>query len=55
MNKKLNGHATKRSTYWAILNHSSFDNIKVPWIPPLLFDGKVILDFLNKAEFPTTI
>ena len=36
-------------TYWSIIN-SFLNNKKIPIIPPLFFEGKLISDFEEKAE-----
>ena len=48
MCQKLNDPLTAPKTYWKILNRL-LSNKKVPAIPPLLFDGKIISNFSQEA------
>ena len=49
MTKKLADSNTSPKTYWAILNRLLY-NKKLPTIPPLLIDGKLVSDFCKKAN-----
>ena len=49
MTKKLADSNTSSKTYWTILNHLLY-NKKIPTIPPLLVDGKLVSDFCQKAN-----
>ena len=44
--KKLNDPETNANTYWSIIKNCR----KVPVIPPLLTDGKLVSDFKEKAN-----
>ena len=46
---KLNDPKTAPKTYWAILKTFVNDS-KIPLIPPLLVDNKLVTDFLDKAN-----
>ena len=46
---KLNGSKTAPKTYWAILK-TFVNGSKIPLIPPLLVDDKLLTDFLDKAN-----
>ena len=47
--KKLNDPQTNAKTYWSILK-TIFNGRKISVIPPLLIDGKLVLDFKEKAN-----
>ena len=47
-NNLLDSKASPKS-YWSILK-TFLNNKKIPWIPPLLHNGKFIMDFKEKAE-----
>ena len=47
--KKLNDPLTNAKTYWYILK-TFFNDRKIPIIPPLLTDGKILSDFKEKAN-----
>ena len=47
--KKLNDPQTNAKTYWSILK-TFFNGRKIPIIPPLLIDGKIVSDFKEKAN-----
>ena len=49
LSKKLNGPNTSAKTYWSILK-SFYKGIKVPLIPPLLVNNKIVSDFTEKAN-----
>ena len=49
MTKKLADSNTSPKTYWAILNRLLY-NKKIPTIPHLLADGKLVSDFCKKAN-----
>ena len=49
MTKKLADSNTSPKAYWTILNRLLY-NKKIPTIPPLLFDGKLVSDFCKKAN-----
>ena len=49
MTKKLADSNTSPKAYWAILNRLLY-NKKIPTIPPLLVDGKLVSDFCKKAN-----
>ena len=49
MTSKLEDSNTAPKTYWLKLN-PFLSNKKIPAIPPLLVDGKFILDFCEKAN-----
>ena len=49
MTKKLADSNTSPKTYWTILNRLLY-NKKIPTIPPLLVDGKLVSDFSKKAN-----
>ena len=49
MNKTLEDSHTALKTYWTIINRLTYDE-KIPAIPPLFFDDKLILDFCAKAK-----
>ena len=46
LDKKINDPETNANTYWSILKNCR----KVPVIPPLLTDGKLVSDFKEKAN-----
>ena len=48
MTKKLADSNTSPKTYWSILNRLLYK--KIPTIPPLLVDGKLVSDFCKKAN-----
>ena len=47
--KKLNDPQTNAKTYWSILK-TFFNGRKIPIIPPLLIDGKIVSDFKEKPK-----
>ena len=47
--KKLNDPETNAKTYWSVLK-TFFNGRKIPVIPPLLIDGKIVSDFKVKAN-----
>ena len=49
MTKKLADSNTSSKSYWTILNRLLY-NKKLPTIPPLLVDGKMVSDFCKKAN-----
>ena len=49
MTKKIADSNTSPKTYWTILNCLLY-NKKIPTIPPLLVDGKLVSDFCEKAN-----
>ena len=49
MTKKFADSNTSPKTYWTILNRLLY-NKKLPTIPPLLADGKLVSDFCKKAN-----
>ena len=49
MTKKLADSNTSPKTYWTILNRFLY-NKKLPTIPPLLVDGKLVSDICKKAN-----
>ena len=49
MTKKLADSNTSPKTYWTILNRLLY-NKKLPTIPPLLVDGKLVSDFCKKVN-----
>ena len=49
MTKKLADSNTSSKSYWTILNRLLY-NKKLPTIPPLLVDGKLVSDFCKKAN-----
>ena len=49
LSSKLNNRDTAPKTYWFIRN-MFLNNKKIPNIPPVLFEGKLISDFEKKAE-----
>ena len=49
MTKKLADSNTSPKTYWTILNRLLY-NKKIPTIPPLLVDGKLVSDFCKEAN-----
>ena len=49
LSKKLNNPSTRSKTYWSILK-SSYKGNKVPLIPPLLVNNKIVSDFTEKAN-----
>ena len=52
MSEKLRSCLTAPKTYWKILNRF-LNNLKIPSIPPLLVNGKVVSNFLGKQNFAT--
>ena len=46
---KLNDPKTAPKTYWAILK-TFVNGSKIPLVPPLLVDNKLVTDFLDKAN-----
>ena len=49
LSKKLNNPSTRSKTYWSILK-SFYKGNKVPLIPSLLVNNKIVLDFTEKAN-----
>ena len=49
LSSKLDNPDTAPKTYWSIINRF-LNNKKIPMIPPVLFEGKLISDFEKKAE-----
>ena len=49
LSSKLDNPDTAPKTYWSIVNRF-LNNKKIPIIPPVLFEGKLISDFEKKAE-----
>ena len=49
MAKKLNDPQTNAKTYWAILK-TFFNGRKIPIIPPLVTEGKLVSNFKEKAN-----
>ena len=49
LSSKLDNPATAPKTYWSIINRL-LNNKKIPIIPPVLFEGKLISNFEKKAE-----
>ena len=49
MTKKLADSNTSPKTYWNILNRLLY-NKKLPSIPPLLVDGKLVSDICKKRK-----
>ena len=49
LSSKLDNPDTAPKTYWSIINRF-LNNKKIPIIPPVLFEGKLISDFKKKAE-----
>ena len=49
LSSKLDSRDTVPKTYWSIIN-GFLNNKKIPTIPPVLFEGKLISDFKKKAE-----
>ena len=47
--KKLNDPQRNAKTYWSILK-TFFNGRKIPIIPPLLIDGKIVSDFKEKTS-----
>ena len=47
--KKLNDPQTNAKTYWNILK-TFFNGRKIPIIPPILIEGKLVSDFKEKAN-----
>ena len=52
--KKLADYNTSPKTYWTILNRLLY-NKKLPTIPPLTVDGKLVSDFRKKQTFLITV
>ena len=46
---KLNNPQTSHKTYWSIIK-SCYNGRKIPIIPPLSVNGKIITDFNEKAN-----
>ena len=46
---KLDNRDTAPKTYWSIINRF-LNNKKIPTIPPVFFEGKLISDFEKKPE-----
>ena len=49
LSSKLDNPDTAPKTYWSIINRF-LNNKKIPIIPPVLFEGKLISDFEKNAE-----
>ena len=49
LSKKLNDPNTSAKTYWSILK-SYYKGNRVPLIPPLLVNNKIVSDFTEKAN-----
>ena len=49
LSMKLNNPNTSAKTYWSILK-SFYNDSKVPLIPPLLVNNKIVSDFTKKAN-----
>ena len=49
LSNKLLNKKTSPKSYWSILK-TFLNNKKIPYIPPLLHNGKFIMDFKEKAE-----
>ena len=49
LSSKLDNPDTAPKTYWSIINRF-LNNKKIPIIPPVLFEGKLISDFEKKVE-----
>ena len=49
MTDKLQNHSTAPKMYWAILSHLLYSK-KIPALPSLLVDGKIVSDFCEKAN-----
>ena len=47
--KKLNNPNTSAKTYWSILK-SFYKGTKIPIIPPILVNNKIVSDFTEKAN-----
>ena len=47
--KKLNNSNTSAKTYWSILK-SFYKGTKIPIIPPILVNNKIVSDFTEKAN-----
>ena len=50
LSSKLGNPDGAPKTYWSIVNRF-LNNKKIPIIPPVFFEGKLISDFEKKAEF----
>ena len=50
LSSKLDNPDTTPKTYWSIINRF-LNNKKIPIIPPVLFEGKLISDFEKKLNF----
>ena len=50
LSKKLNDPLTSSKTYWSILK-TFYSGTKIPLIPPIIIDKKVITNFREKANF----
>ena len=46
---KLNDKSTTAKTYWSILKNFT-SNVKMPCIPPILYNNSIISDFQKKAD-----
>ena len=53
LSEKLNDPKRAPKCYWSILN-TFLGNKKIPIIPPLLVDNKIISDFVTKADLFNT-
>ena len=49
LSPKVGNPDTVPKTYWSIINRL-LNNKKIPIIPPVFFEGKLISDFEKKAE-----
>ena len=49
MSENLSDCLTAQKMYWEILN-PFINNIKIPSVPPLLINGKKVLNFFKRAE-----
>ena len=49
LSMKLNDPKTSAKTYWSILK-SFYNDSKIPLIPPLLVNNKIVSDFTEKAN-----
>ena len=50
MSAKLDNHNTAPETYWSLISRF-LNRRKIPAIPPILADGKLLSDFKIKTEF----
>ena len=49
LSKKLNDPLTSSKTYWSMLK-TFYSGTKIPLIPPIIIDNKVITNFRGKAN-----